>query len=211
MVLFVYSQSHTSTTKKRSIRGKEKLQYVADSNQRKVTLSRRKATLFKNAVKLHVMTKAEVLLVIEPSKEHRIVWGSPRLKSEYENGALRPIAGQEFINPEETEETTSEHNAYTAVEPLSDTPERINGRMFSTLAHVLGHSPNISQETPPPPPRRKRIPFESIPGPVREVLVNRPTARICDNEKTPIIPEQTTITFVADDDVTTNMIVTNLS
>ena len=82
-IVILYSPTPERKQIARSRRTKEKLQYIEGSKQRKVTLSRRKATLFRNAVKLHVMTTAEVLLIVEPSKEHRIVWGSPRLTAEY--------------------------------------------------------------------------------------------------------------------------------
>ena len=47
------------------------------------------------------MTKAEVFLIIQPSKQHRIVWGLPSLKTDYESGKLKPIVGQQFLSPEE--------------------------------------------------------------------------------------------------------------
>lgn len=168
-----------------------------------MTLSRRKATLFRNAVKLHVMTTAEVLLMVEPSKEHRIVWGSPRLIVEYEKGNLRPIVDQEFFKADEIEGTGGDN--MVTVEPLSNTPDQINHTMSPTLACVLGHSPNANRRLA----RRTRIPFENIPVPVREVLVNKPRARINDNEKGPIITEQTEITFVSEEFLATNTSVTS--
>ena len=100
--VFILSDNvQENKTRRVSARGKEKLQYVKNASQRKVTLSRRKSTLFKNAFKLHIMTNAEVFLIVQPTKQHRIVWGSPRLMGDYENGVLKPTVGQELLSPEE--------------------------------------------------------------------------------------------------------------
>lgn len=185
--------------KARSSRGKEKLKYVENSSQRKVTLSRRKSTLFKNVFKLHVMTKAEVLLIVQPTKQHRIVWGSPLMKEEYANGALKPTVGQNFLSDKEMEGQSAggTHDNGPTVDPMTATPEqRVD--MSPTLANVLGHNSNsatMSSNTPGP---------ENVPSLVQEVLRRRPRARLFFGEKAPVIREQTEITFISDETVITS-------
>ena len=133
------------------------------------------------------------------------MWGSPRLTAEYEKGNLRPIVDQEFFKPDEIEGPSNRGDNMITVEPLSNTPEEINRTMSPTLARVLGHSPNVNRR----PSRRTRIPFENIPGSVREVLVNKPIARVRDNEKGPIVTEQTEIAFVSEEFLATNTSVTS--
>ena len=144
-------------------------------DQRKVTLSRRKTKLFKDAFKLHIMTKPVVSLIIQPSKQHQIVWGSPSLKTDYESGKLKPIVGQQFVSPEEKDG----QNGEPAVEAMTETPERRNN-MSPSLANVLGHTPtNHHQSTPT---EDTSIPeLQNVPAPVREILLRRPRARKTNN------------------------------
>lgn len=144
-------------------------------DQRKVTLSRRKTKLFKDAFKLHIMTKAVVSLIIQPSKQHQIVWGSPSLKTDYESGKLKPIVGQQFVSPEEKDG----QNGEPAVEAMTETPERRNN-MSPSLANVLGHTPTnhhqstLTEDTSIPE-------LQNVPAPVREILLRRPRARKTNN------------------------------
>ena len=144
-------------------------------DQRKVTSSRRKTKLCKDAFKLHIMTKAVVSLIIQPSKQHQIVWGSPSLKTVYESGKLKPIVGQQFVSPEEKDG----QNGEPAVEAMTETPERRNN-MSPSLANVLGHTPtNHHQSTPT---EDTSIPeLQNVPAPVREILLRRPRARKTNN------------------------------
>lgn len=173
---------------------------MENASQRKVALSRRKSTLFKNAFELHVMTNAEVFLIVQPIKQHRIVWGSPRLMGKYENGVLKPTIGQELLSPEETGGYSVEgvQNG-PVVDPVTATPEQMVD-ISPTLANVLGHVPNTSRMSETTSPITG---FENIPSPVREVLRRRPRARLNFNEKAPVIREQTEITFVSDENVIT--------
>lgn len=126
--VFILSDNvQKNKTRRVSSRGKEKLQYVKNASQRKVTLSRRKSTLFKNAFKLHIMTNAEVFLIAQPTKQHRIVWGSPRLMGDYENGVLKPTVGQELLSPEEAVGYCVEGDQNgPIVVPMTATPEQMD-------------------------------------------------------------------------------------
>lgn len=126
--VFILSDNvQKNKTRRVSSRGKEKLQYVKNASQRKVTLSRRKSTLFKNAFKLHIMTNAEVFLIAQPTKQHRIVWGSPRLMGDYENGVLKPTVGQELLSPEEAVGYSVEGDQNgPIVVPMTATPEQMD-------------------------------------------------------------------------------------
>lgn len=126
--VFILSDNvQENKTRRVSSRGKEKLQYVKNASQRKVTLSRRKSTLFKNAFKLHIMTNAEVFLIAQPTKQHRIVWGSPRLMGDYENGVLKPTVGQELLSPEEAVGYSVEGDQNgPIVVPMTATPEQMD-------------------------------------------------------------------------------------
>lgn len=199
--VFILSDNvQENKTRRVSSRGKEKLQYVKNASQRKVTLSRRKSTLFKNAFKLHIMTNAEVFLIVQPTKQHRIVWGSPRLMGDYENGVLKPTVGQELLSPEEAVGYSVEGDQNgPIVVPMTATPEQMDD-MSPTLANVLGHVPNTSgmSETTLP-----TTGFENIPNPVREVLRRSPRARLNFHEMAPLNRVQTEITFVPDENVIT--------
>ena len=199
--VFILSDNvQKNKTRRVSSRGKEKLQYVKNASQRKVTLSRRKSTLFKNAFKLHIMTNAEVFLIAQPTKQHRIVWGSPRLMGDYENGVLKPTVGQELLSPEEAVGYSVEGDQNgPIVVPMTATPEQMDD-MSPTLANVLGHVPNTSgmSET-----TLSTTGFENIPNPVREVLRRRPRARLNFHEMAPLNRVQTEITFVPDENVIT--------
>lgn len=199
--VFILSDNvQKNKTRRVSSRGKEKLQYVKNASQRKVTLSRRKSTLFKNAFKLHIMTNAEVFIIAQPTKQHRIVWGSPRLMGDYENGVLKPTVGQELLSPEEAVGYSVEGDQNgPIVVPMTATPEQMDD-MSPTLANVLGHVPNTSgmSET-----TLLTTGFENIPNPVREVLRRRPRARLNFHEMAPLNRVQTEITFVPDENVIT--------
>ena len=199
--VFILSDNvQENKTRRVSSRGKEKLQYVKNASQRKVTLSRRKSTLFKNAFKLHIMTNAEVFLIVQPTKQHRIVWGSPRLMGDYENGVLKRTVGQELLSPEEAVGYSVEGDQNgPIVVPMTATPEQMDD-MSPTLANVLGHVPNTSgmSET-----TLSTTGFENIPNPVREVLRRRPRARLNFHEMAPLNRVQTEITFVPDENVIT--------
>lgn len=145
-------------TKNKEHKGKRKVAIYGNSKQRRVTLSRRKGTLFRNAVKLHLMNKAEVLQMVEPTKEHHILWGSPRLIAEYEKGNLWPIVDQETFESGEMEEVCDGGDHVITVQALADTPQQIHWTKSPTLARVLGHSPNVNQRSPSV---RTCIPFEN--------------------------------------------------
>lgn len=142
----------------------------------------------------------QVFLIVQPTKQHRIVWGSLRLMGDYENGMLRPTLGQELHSPEGTGEHSVEgvQNG-PVVDPMTATPEQMVD-MSPTLANVLGHVPNTHWMTEPTSPITG---FENIPNPVREVLRRTPRARLNFNEMAPVIREQTEITFVSDENVIT--------
>ena len=199
--VFILSDNvQENKTRRVSSRGKEKLQYVKNASQRKVTLSRRKSTLFKNAFKLHIMTNAEVFLIVQPTKQHRMVWGSPRLMGDYENRVLKPTVGQELLSPEEAVGYSVEGDQNgPIVVPMTATPEQMDD-MSPTLANVLGHVPNTSgmSET-----TLLTTGFENIPNPVREVLRRSPRARLNFHEMAPLNRVQTEITFVPDENVIT--------
>ena len=146
------------------------------------------------------MTNAEVFLIVQPTKQHRIVWGSPRLMGDYENGVLKPTVGQELLSPEEAVGYSVEGDQNgPIVVPMTATPEQMDD-MSPTLANVLGHVPNTSgmSETTLP-----TTGFENIPNPVREVLRRRPRARLNFHEMAPLNRVQTEITFVPDENVIT--------
>ena len=162
------------------------------------------------------------------------MWGSPCLIAEYEKGNLRPTVDQEIFESGEMEEISDGGDHIITVQALADTPEQIHCTMSPTLAHVLGHSSNVNRRSPSvrtripfenlpdsipgnipenipqniPDNIPENIP-ENIPGnlpeQVREILVNKPVARISDNERSPSITEQTEITFVSEESVPTNV------
>ena len=147
------------------------------------------------------MTKASVLLIVHPKNQHRIVWGSPGLLKDYENGILKPPIGQKFVSPEETDECNADvaECAGPTVDPLTVTPEQMVD-MSPSLANVLGHMPDLRQS--PATHAIDTLHTQNILGPVLEVLGRKPRARLYFDEVALTINEQTEITFVPDDIIT---------
>ena len=136
-------------------------------------------------------------MIVQPTKQHRVVWGSPLMKEEYANGALKPTVGQNFLSDKEIEGQSAggTHDNGPTVDPMTATPEqRVD--MSPTLANVLGHTPTVQQETAPMPSNTPGL--ENVPGLVQEVLRRRPRTRLFVSEKASVIREQTEITFISD-------------
>ena len=71
--------------KKTARRSKERVQFVADPQARSSALYKRKSTLFNKGLKLHAMSNAEVLIIID-HKGQRLVGGSQAILDMYNSG-----------------------------------------------------------------------------------------------------------------------------
>lgn len=90
-------------------------------------------------MKLHVMTKTEVLIIIEKGQQ-RYVCGSDDTLKRYENEELKPKESDKKIK-DGTVETEDQIGAL-GVCPLEDTPDKLD--LDLNLATVLGHSKGSS-------------------------------------------------------------------
>ena len=208
---FVRFRETTKSTKaqvgkKTARRSKEKVQFVTDPQARSSALYKRKSTLFSKGLKLHAMTNAEVLIIID-HKGQRFVGGSHAILDMYNNGLTRPTGtDQEYV--EDAVSTSTETNS-TGVQPLENTPENL--MLDHRFANILGHS-SSSQA----PPSRRSLAYShsssgEIPRPVQDLLSNRPKPQLSDSERNdvPPIQRQSKICFIPDKDV--DFVVSNLS
>ena len=180
--------------KKTARRSKEKVKFVADPQARSSALYKRKSTLFSKGLKLHAMTNAEVLIIID-NKGQPFVGRSQAILDMSNSSLIKPTrTDQKYVDNAETNST--------GVQPLENTPENL---MLSDhrLANVLGHS-SSSQA----PLSRRRLPYsnsssEEIPRPVQELLLNRPKPQLSNSERNyvPPIQRQSKICFIPDKDV----------
>ena len=184
--------------KKTARRSKERVQFVADSQARSSALYKRKSTLFSKGLKLHAMTNAEVLIIID-HRGQRFLGGSQAILDMYNSGLIKPTqTDQKYV--EDTVATSAETNS-TGVQPLENTPENLT--LDQRLANVLGHS-SSSQA----PSRRRRLPYSQscsreIPRPVQDLLSNRPKPQLSNSERNdvPPIQRQSKICFIPDKDI----------
>lgn len=197
-VLFREPSQKTEVGKKKTSRPKEQVTFVKNAQARSCTLYKRKATLFSKGLKLHAMTKSEVLIIVDQPNGQRFVCGSDIILDKYNKGTLRPTETDKKYDGSNT--TSPEESDVPGILPLVNTPDKID--LDESLASVLGHERAIV------PTRRRRLPFRNpsepvLPSPVRELLLNRPTPQLNDKEKeeVPLIQRQSKITFISDDDV----------
>ena len=208
---FVRFRETTETTKaqmgkKTARRSKERVQFVTDPQARSSALYKRKSTLFSKGLKLHAMTNAEVLIIID-HKGQRFVGGSQSILDMYNNGLIK-LTGTDQEYAEDAVSTSTETNS-TGVQPLENTPENL--LLDHRFANILGHS-SSSQA----PPSRRSLSFShrssgEIPRPVQDLLLNRPEPQLSHSERNdvPPIQRQSKICFIPDKDV--DFVVSNLS
>lgn len=189
--------------KKTSRRTKEKIAYVEKTHARSCTLYKRKSTLFSKGLKLHTMTKAEVLIIIDQQNGQRFVCGSDTILDTCNKGLLRPTQADHKYDGAST--TDPRDTEFPGVEPLNETPESVS--LDPTLARVLGHEAgDVENNTQ----SRRRWSYGSseavLPVPVLELLQNKPKPHLNDKERSdvPPIQLQSKITFVSDINTVTN-------
>lgn len=186
-----------------SRRTKEKIAYVEKSHARSCTLYKRKSTLFSKGLKLHTMTKAEVLMIIDQHNGQRFVCGSDAILDTYNKGLLRPT--QADHNYDGVTMADPRNSEIPSVEPLDKTPEGVS--LDPRLAKVLGHETrDIENNTQ----SRRRLSYRSseaaVPVPVQELILNKPKPHLNDKERSdvPPIQLQSKITFVSDENTVIN-------
>lgn len=164
--------------------------------------------LFDKGLKLHTMTKSEVLIVIDQPNGQRFVCGSDVILHKYKKGNLSPTEkdktydGSTVISPDDSD--------IPGVEPLDNTPDKMD--IDQRLASVLGHETT----TPAAEPFsrqgrcRRRLPLNEAsnaalraPTPVKELLKDRPIPRLTvqEKEEVPPIQKQSKISFISDKEV----------
>lgn len=184
-------------------RTKEKTAYVEKTHARSNTLYKRKSTLFSKGLKLHTMTKAEVLIIIDQQNGKRFVCGSEGLLDVYNKGEIRPTKtdkkydGKENMSPMDID--------LTGIEPLEDTPDRIE--IDHGLSNVLGHEKKNDADYSSRRQLFLRRSHANVPMPVQQLLLNRPVPQLDARERSevPPIQRQSKITFVCDGNVQSNL------
>lgn len=186
-----------------SRRTKEKIAYVEKSHARSCILYKRKSTLFSKGLKLHTMTKAEVLMIIDQHNGQRFVCGSDAILDTYNKGLLRPT--QADHNYDGVTMADPRNSEIPSVEPLDKTQEGVS--LDPRLAKVLGHETrDIENNTQ----SRRRLSYRSseavVPVPVQELILNKPKPHLNDKERSdvPPIQLQSKITFFSDENTVIN-------
>ena len=192
--------------KKISHRPKERIAFVQNAHSRSCTLYKRKKTLFDKGLRLHAMTKSEVLIIIDQPNGQRFVCGSNVILDNYKKGNLRPAEkdktyeGSTTISPNDSD--------MPGVEPLDNTPDRID--IDQCLASVLGHETTTAPAAKPVSRCRRHLPLDEVsnaalqvPAPVKELLLNRLIPQLTEQEKEEVAPiqKQSRINFISDKDV----------
>ena len=192
--------------KKISHRPKERIAFVQNAHSRSCTLYKRKKTLFDKGLRLHAMTKSEVLIIIDQPNGQRFVCGSNVILDNYKKGNLRPTEKDKTY---EGSTITSPYDPdMPGVEPLDNTPDKID--IDQRLASVLGHETRTAPAAKPVSRCRRHLPLNEFsnaplqaPAPVKELLMNRSIPQLTELEKeeVPPIQKQSKINFISDEDV----------
>ena len=152
-------------------------------------------------MKLHVMTKAEVLIIIEKGQQ-RYVCGSDDILKRYENEELKPKESNKRIK-DGTVEPENQIDAL-GVCPLEDTPDKLD--LDHNLATILGHSKESTSTVNPRRNERYRslqLEDRIFSEPVMQLFLNRASPQLYEEELSRIDPIQVAskITFVSEDSV----------
>ena len=194
--------------KKISHRPKERIAFVQNAHSRSCTLYKRKKTLhvFDKGLRLHAMTKSEVLIIIDQPYGQRFVCGSNVILDNYKKGNLRPTEKDKTYEGSTT--TSPDDSDMPGVEPLDNTPDKID--IDQRLASVLGHETTTAPAAKPVSRCRRHLPLNEVsmaalqvPAPVKELLLNRPKPQLTEEEKeeVPPIQRQSKINFISDKEV----------
>jgi len=170
-------------------RPKESLKFIKNQTRHSSTLTRRKNTLLAYGFKLHVMTGAEVLVIVQTDRERKIC-ASDLLKNQYESGKLAPTGTKEFANVTKT--IKPEDGESLGVAPLEDTPKKLPldenmSELFGLNIHGRAANQNV-------------IVKQSI----QEVLFRRPLPNLTEQEKALCTPQpsQVAMSFISDESMT---------
>ena len=178
--------------KKISHRPKERIAFVQNAHSRSCTLNMRKKTLFDKGLRLHAMTKSEVLIIIDQPNGQRFVCGSDVILDNYKKGNLSPTEKDKTY---EGSTISSDDSDMPGVEPLDDTPNKID--IDQRLANVLGHETTTAPAAKPVSRCRRRLRINEVsnaalqaPTPVKELLLDRPIPQLTEQEKEEVPPIQ---------------------
>ena len=199
------TEKRVEVGKKISHRPKERIAFVQNAHSRSCTLYKRKKTLFDKGLRLHAMTKSEVLIIIDQPNGQRFVCGSDVILDNYKKGNLSPTEKDKTY---EGSTISSDDSDMPGVEPLDDTPNKID--IDQRLANVLGHETTTAPAAKPVSRCRRRLRINEVsnaalqaPTPVKELLLDRPIPQLTEQEKeeVPPIQKQSKINFISDKEV----------
>ena len=148
------------------------------------------------------VTKAEVLIIVDQPNGRRFACGSNVILDEYNKGTMTPTEKDKRYD--ESAVKSSGSTDVPGVEPLDVTPDKID--TDERLASVLVHERAIASAAEPD--SRKQLSFGPseavLPTPVRELLLDRPTPQLSDQERDEVPPPpvqgQSKIMFISDID-----------
>lgn len=167
--IFRFHRSDTSQDKgrKRSKKGKVVVQFKSNSRERSEVLHARRKGLMQSGFKLHTMTGADVLVIVQNDRERRF-YASGRLRKEYLGGKLRGTGKEEVVDDD----------SGAVVGPLETTP---SPNTSQTNANRVSAIVGVQRS-------RKRLNMNSsvcgeVPEPVRKLLSNKPIPVVLDSDK----------------------------
>ena len=147
------------------------------------------------------VTKAEALITVDHPNGQRFACGSNVVLDKYNKGTLTPTEKDKRYDESAVKSPGS--TDVPGVEPLDVTPDKID--IDERLASVLGHERALASVAEPD--SRKRLSFGPseavLPTPVKELLLDRPTPQLSDQERdeVPPVQRQSKIMFISDIDV----------
>ena len=132
------------------------------------------------------VTKAEVLIIVDQPNGRRFACGSNVILDEYNKGTMTPTEKDKRYDESAVKSPGS--TDVPGVEPLDVTPDKID--TDERLASVLVHERAIASAAEPD--SRKQLSFGPseavLPTPVRELLLDKPTPQLSDQERDEVPP-----------------------
>ena len=134
------------------------------------------------------VTKAEVLITVDQPNGQRFACGSNVILDKYNKGTLTSTEKDKRYDESALKSPSS--TDVPGVEPLDVTLDKID--IDERLASVLGHEGALASVAEPD--SRKRLSFGPseavLPIPVKELLLDRPTPQLSDQERDEVPPSR---------------------
>lgn len=170
--IFVFLSANSGSGRdqsaKKAKRGREVVQFQANSQKRSKCLHKRRQTLFNQARKIHIMTGSDVLVIVKNRGEERF-WGSGELKEQYVSGNLRAPENRSNSDVQVPAENSS--NGALGVRPLEATPSPSSCYTGANILRIVGN-----------PNSRRTLDYSGADDSVKEALANKPGPMLLPHE-----------------------------